>query len=209
VDGPPYELNYICAKPGCTAPSTDPHHLWRRSELIGAHWWVHLPDDDVLVGNVVWLCQMHHHAITVNSAWIRWNEGTFTWTDLINAEQALSFQPPVRQAEDTIQILPEKNGEQPAAEFAPQPDGTCPTCLRPLPHPKSEREPRRERRTWSITVPVDERENGAETLDEQLEAARREMAKAGLPYGDEAAARFFVLSTALGLFVMHAEDVLT
>jgi hypothetical protein len=56
---------------------------------------------------------------------------------------------------------------------------------------------------------VDERENGAETLDEQLEAARREMAKAGLPYGDEAAARFFVLSTALGLFVMHAEDVLT
>ena len=69
-------------------------------------------------------------------------------------------------------------------------------------------EERRARRTWSVTVPKDEREDGAQTLDVLLDAARHEMAKAGLPYGENEAVKFFVLSAALGLFVSHAEEVL-
>jgi len=58
-------------------------------------------------------------------------------------------------------------------------------------------------------VPSDEREQGADMLDTLLEEGRREMARAGLPYGDEDAAKYFVLSTMLGLFVTHAEEVLS
>ena len=85
----------------------------------------------------------------------------------------------------------------------------CPTCKRVLPHkhegPKEERKPRR---TWSITVPITERENGAEMLDQLLESAREEMGKAGLPYGEAEAVKYFVLTAALGLFVTHAREVL-
>lgn len=215
IDGELYKLNFVCAKPDCTEQATDPHHLWRRSELIGPHNYVYIEDDSVIVGNVVGLCQAHHHAVTVNAAWITWHEGHykgFFWNDMLTTAEPLSFQPPIRLVDESFPTPPEKNGDEPVTQERvthERMDGTCPTCLRPLPHPKAAHEPKRERRTWSITVPKDSRENGAETLDTLLEEARREMARAGLPYGDEDAARFFVLSQALGLFVTHAEDVLS
>jgi hypothetical protein len=202
VDGEPYELNLICAKPDCLEVSTDPHHLWRRSELIGPYWYVHIEDDDLIVGNVVGLCSNHHHAITVNAAWIEWQEGRYRWNDMLTSDEPLSFQPPVRPVEDALTPITQESVTQESV------DGTCPTCLRPLPHPKREHEPKRMRRTWSITVPVDERENGAETLTTLLEEGRREMARAGLPYGTEETANFFVLSAMMGLFVAHAEEFL-
>jgi hypothetical protein len=57
-------------------------------------------------------------------------------------------------------------------------------------------------------VPKDERENGADVLDTLLEEARKSMAQAGLAYGDEDNARYFVLSAVLGLFVQHAREVM-
>lgn len=208
VEGPEYPLNAICAKPGCLSPSEQGgHHLWRRSELIGAWWWVYIPDDDVRVGNVVGLCQLHHHAVTVNSAWIKWENGQYEWSDMIEASQPLTFQPPVRleSNEESLPNGPEKNGEDPVHTF----DGSCPTCHRPLPHTKAPPEAKRPRRTWSITVPVDERENGAEALTTLLEEGRKEMAKAGLPYGADDSANYFVLATMLGLFVQHADEILS
>jgi hypothetical protein len=212
--GPPYELNSICAAPGCDQLSADPHHLWRRSELIGPFWWVAL-DDETIVGNVVGLCQLHHHAITVNAAWIKWEDGRFVWSDMFRASEPLSFQPPVRSTsnQDSFPVAPEKNGGEAVIVDPPtapaQLDGVCPSCLRPLPHSHTRSEQKRPRRTWSITVPVDERENGAEMLSTLLEEGRKEMAKAGLPYGDAEAANYFVLSTILALFVQHAEEVLS
>lgn len=209
VDGPAYELNLICAKPGCQERSADPHHLWRRSELIGPYWWVHIDDGDLVVGNVIGLCTNHHHAVTVNAAWIEWWATGYVWNDMLTSGEPLSFQPPVRllSNERTVPESPGKNGGQPTVETPPY-EGSCPTCKRPLPHPKTEHEPKRVRRTWSITVPVDERENGAEMLTTLLEEGRLELAKAGLPYGASDTANYFVLSAILGLFVTHAEDVL-
>jgi hypothetical protein len=214
MDGPEYPLGLACAKLGCFEPSREAHHLWRRSELIGAHWWAYIEDDDVIVGNVIGLCRNHHHAVTVNAAWITWKEGQFTWSDMLTTDEPLQFQPPVRLVEDSLPKSPEKNGEKlviAGGEIASVPsyDGTCPTCLRPLPHPKSEHEPKRVRRTWSITVPVDERENGAEALTTLLEEGRKEMARAGLPYGAEETANYFVLASMLGLFVAHADSILS
>ena len=90
-------------------------------------------------------------------------------------------------------------------------DNECPTCHQPLPHPKVEkptREKKRVRRSWTITVPMDKRENGAETLDTLLEEARLEMDRAGLGYGPERNNRFFVLAFILGQFVLHSRELL-
>jgi len=85
----------------------------------------------------------------------------------------------------------------------------CPSCKRPLPQPKIEgpMEEARPRRSWTVTVPMDQRENGAAILDELLEAARELMAGKGLIYSDSHKAKFNVLSTQMALFVQHFEEV--
>jgi hypothetical protein len=203
VEDDPYDLNALCAAPCCSYQSDDNHHLFRRSSLGKPYWWVQVAPD-VITGNVVGLCRRHHDQVTVDAAWITWEDGLYLWTTLFNAGTPLDFQPPIRLsaddgADDGVRALSE-------ATQGPL-DGTCPTCLRPLPH-KHKREAVRVRRTWSLTVPKDERENGAETLDTLLEEARKELARAGLPYGDSEAAKFFVLASCLGLFVTHAKEVL-
>jgi hypothetical protein len=76
---------------------------------------------------------------------------------------------------------------------------TCPTCKRTLPKPKDEKtEEKRERRTWSITVPMDEREDGAETLDTLLEECRRLFG-----HDESKTVRYFTLAQALALVVQH------
>lgn len=214
IEGPPYEENLVCPVPGCGLRGTEGHHLWRRSFLAGDYPYVTLPDGSV-VANVVLLCNQHHHMVTVNAAWVKLEDGVFTWSDLVNASQPLTWQPPIWR-EDERRVS--SDGDHPGGDPDPADpdlrrdhvahDGTCPTCLRPLPHKRDTSEAKRIRRTWSVTVPKDEREDGAETLDTLLEEARKEMARAGLPYGDEETVKFFVLAAALGLFVSHAEDVL-
>jgi hypothetical protein len=203
TSGPDYNLNHVCAVPGCTELATERHHLFRRSFLIGDYAWVQLPSGEQ-VGNYVRLCHNHHHAVTVNAAQITWDNGVFVWAPLMGVPRPLQWQPPIEVNGDGVQVQVETIEEPQAVD-----DGICPTCHRPLARHHTPHEEKRPRRTWSITVPKDERENGAETLDTLLEAARDEMGKAGLPYGDQEAVRFFVLAQALGLFVQHAEEVLS
>lgn len=210
-------MNIVCAVPFCQEGVTEYHHLWRRSELIGAWDWVEIPDFGQ-VGNKVGLCRKHHEAVTVNAAWITFEPGipAFTWGSLLDHPQALVWQPPMRP--DNVNVI-----DVPPIEAEDLPslppvihvhehieDGICVTCKQPLPKPriKTPKEERRPRRSWTVTVPVDERENGAETLDTLLEAAREEMARAGLPYSGRDEVKFFVLSAALALFVQHATEVL-
>lgn len=231
VDGPEYPLNLVCPVPGCGLETTETHHLFRRSFLAGDYTWVRLPmmPDNIMMGNLIRLCNHHHHMVTINAAWLRLeDDGVLTWSDMVALPEPLLFQPPLSKRPG-VDVLSDLDGEveQPdgdhqaedAADRSPlvgheatvpgtELDGTCPTCLRPLPHKKEEHEKARVRRTWSVTVPKDEREDGAETLDTLLEAARETMARAGLPYGAEETVKFFVLTAALGLFVQHAEDVL-
>jgi len=217
VDGPPYDLNAVCAVPLCFESNLERHHIWRRSELVGAHNWVIFPDGDLAVGNEVGLCHWHHEAVTKNAAWIRFDEDNevFTWESILTPQVALQWQPPVVKRSEVAEYQTEHEikdtFDQPEAVITNVTNGKsnphiCPSCKRPLPAPKIDNgsEPKRPRRTWSVTVPMDERENGAATLDALLEASRDEMAKAGLPYGETEAVKFFVLTAALGLFVQHA-----
>ena len=214
-DGPDYQLPRICSKGGCFNHNVERHHVWRRSE-VGNHNWLILPDGSA-VGNIVTLCREHHQLITENRARIAWFADSFYWEQDGHEFLPLAFQPPHVDVEMENEWLHdyaasasppfEKAGEK----TEPILDNECPTCRQPLPRPKppqTRREPKRVRRSWTITVPLDRRENGAETLDTLLEEARLEMDRAGLGYGPERNNRFFVLATILGLFVQHSRELL-
>jgi len=205
---PPYKLNMICATPGCTETHLEQHHIWRRSFVGGDVWWIRLPDETELA-NVVGLCHAHHAMVTENKAEIEavldLNRDLFFfyWNSPSSGTRLLSWQPPEHPLHD------ERYDEIPEDYWVI--DNECPTCHRALPRPKIEEptEAKRARRTWSITVPKDNREDGAETLDRLLEEIREELGKKGLIYGEGPKTRFFVLSTAMALFLTHAEEILS
>lgn len=204
AEGDPYlAFPSVCSNPWCGNQAVDRHHLVRRSELGGAHDWVEY--DGVKIGNICGLCRACHGDVTDNRVWIRWNElGYFEWDtqlgyiNVANGSLAkkLDPHPPVGDTPDM------SGGYMPP----PQPD-VCPECKRPH-RKKTADEQVRNRKSWTIHVPVDERENGADVLDTLLEEARKMMAEAGLAYGDEDKARYFVLTAALGLFVQHGQVVM-
>jgi len=223
-DGPDYQLPRICSKGGCFNQNVDRHHIWRRSE-VGNRNWLILPDGSA-VGNIVTLCREHHRLITENEARIAWFGGAFYWEQDGHEFLPLAFQPPHIEVEmeNVLDVVGQIGDEaaldvvfNPAFEMAgektePLLENECPTCRQPLPHKRPDRTDKKEkprlRRSWTITVPADKRENGAETLDTLLEEARLEMDRAGLGYGPERNVRFFVLATVLGLFVQHSRELL-
>lgn len=199
---PEYQLNVVCAAPGCDQTTLERHHVWRKSFVGGDVWWVKLSDGSV-TGNCIGLCNEHHGQLTRNEAHIAYERGTygkvgFAWTDLFASTQWMQWQPP-KQADLDLgigHVLVEGHNAN-----------ECPTCHRALPRPKLDtpQEEKRIRRTWSITVPKDNLENGADILDTLLEEIREEMGKRGMSYGAEA--KYFVLSTALALFLTHVETI--
>lgn len=207
LPGIAYAGNAICAAPGCgiVVTSGERHHMWRRSFLAGDYWWVLLPDGEV-AGNCIFLCKEHHRQLTKGIAMLSYQEGVFRWLDAQTSEP-LTWQPPVYADQHTwMEICDSK----PPGKKEATPEWICPSCGRPLPHAKheSEKETAKIRKTWSIAVPVAEQENGAEVLDENLEHARELFIAAGLPYGPDEKVKYYVLSTALALFITHAQEIL-
>jgi len=213
LEGDIYPSNKVCSAPGCTLTASERHHLWRRSFLAGDFWWVLLPDGSV-VGNVLRLCHAHHHQVTDNRASIELRDGLFFWTDDL-FDEAMSWQPPFFASMeawicDSKPPGKETEGEDDLVVEAVVALERCPTCnQRVQPKVTRKNEPRKVRKTWSISVPVAEQEDGAEVLDTNLETIRERFAQAGLPYGDEETVRYYVLSAALALFLTHSDSFLT
>jgi len=139
--------------------------------------------------------------ITENRAAILWNPlGFFEWVNDPLAKEA-------RNASKRLSPHPRVGEAHPHTDLEKAHPDICPECKRPR-RRKTPREKQRPRERWVIHVPRDERENGADVLDTLLEEARKSMAQAGLAYGDEDNARYFVLSAVLGLFVQHAREVM-
>lgn len=252
VPGPGYVMGALCVVPGCDLLGIENHHVWRRSFLIGAYFWVELPDK-AIVGNVVPMCGAHHRMVTENKALILYDDGVFYW-DTHESQARLLWQPPFYASMEAFRLElamgtierapkdlsfenpPEKNEEewttsakssgsppQPTQNKSLLPSGAaghdtesgahvsalCPTCQQPIkPKLKTKRERSLNRRTWSIAVPADQQENGAEVLDVLLEEARLELARQGLPYGDEGTVKYHILATSMALFVTHAKEML-
>lgn len=227
-DGPEYQLSRLCAHPLCLERAHERHHVWRRSE-IGNHNWVVLPDGTA-VGNVLMLCHEHHRQITENKAQVSFERDSFWWVEDGHELLPLSFQPPwvihelehIRPEDEPpraqagfydpeAELVTEPAFENPGTKTRPVLENECPTCRRAYPKPKMEGEPekKRERRTWSITVPKDEREDGAQNLDEKLELARELLDKIGLSYGPERRNRYWVTDQVFGLFCTHFYELVS
>ena len=208
LEGAGYVANAVCAAPGCDLVVGERHHLWRRSFLAGDFWWVKLPDGAV-IGNVVFLCQHHHQLITENKARIELVGNAFVWHDA-NGQNVLSWQPPVYADEHEFREHANHDSKTPGKNEGPKLEPViCEGCGRPLtPKVTTPKEKPRRRKSWSVWVPADEIEQGADLLDEYLERARTLFREAGLSYGEEDAARYYVLSTAISLFIAHADYIL-
>jgi hypothetical protein len=222
IDGPHYPLNSTCVTPGCTETrSLHRHHLWRKSDVIGDKWWVRTKDG-ALHGNCVRVCGFHHRDLTDNIARIAYHEGQFYWKDVLTEPLLLDWQPPGEalymqlsapengKADDPDLLLTERLGASHVLVEGHDPE-VCPTCLRKLPRPKDESAPeaKKLRKTWSVAVPLDRWEDGANVLDTLLDEAHVEMNRIGLPYGEGKTVKYYILSTALGLFVTHANEIMS
>ena len=222
LDGPHYPLNQICFVPGCMDRKTlQRHHFWRKSDVIGDKWWVKLSDGEIR-GNCGRVCAHHHRDLTDNIAHVAYHEGQFWWKDIISEPLLLDWQPPGEAVYEELRepakpsgkdddlALAEKLGAAHALLPSHDPD-ICPTCLRKLPRPKEERSPEapKLRKTWSVAVPMDHWEDGAEVIDTLLREAHTELNRRGLPYGEGKTVRYYILTAALALFVTHAEELMS
>lgn len=199
--GPAYTLPGVCSQPDCDEHEVQRHHLVRRSHLGGAYDWIEY--EGVLIQNVVGLCLEHHQLVTENKAWIVWSPlGFFEWVNVDDHDYQFGE---AKKLDPHPQV-----GETPdmSGVYVPDNPEICPTCKRPH-RKKTPPEQARNRQKWAIHIPVDERENGADVLDTLLEEARKLMAQAGLAYGDEDNARYYILAAVLGLFVQHGQDVMS
>jgi hypothetical protein len=202
VDGPKYDLNQRCPVPGCDQPGRlQRHHMWRKSDTIGDHWWV--KTDDRVVGNCINICAFHHTMLTDNVAKITFDGLVFCWKDPMMEALALAWQPPL-QIEGLESLEPEQHRHDQVG-----PGEVCPTCYRKVPLPREKVEGPKLRKTWCVAVPEDRWEDGADVLGTLLEEARRDMANAGLPYGEEDTVKYHILAAALGLFVQFSDKILS
>jgi hypothetical protein len=185
-----FKVGPTCSVPRCTRLTDHAHHLFSRGMMGGAFSWVLTPDG-VEIGNLVPLCYRHHEQVTNNEIGITYQGGRFFWEG-----EPLTWQPPSKNGPEEVGTEPE---ERPI----------CPGCGRRLPKPKidSPTEEKKKRKTWAVSVPATVEEDGADVLDALLEAAREKMDEAGLDWGE--GQKYFVLSTALGLFVQHADLIMS
>lgn len=206
-DYPGFRTGPTCSVPGCTRFADHAHHLVRRSFLAGDYKWVRMPDG-VEIGNLTGLCFAHHNDVTDNKTNITYDNGVFYWDDSLIA-QPIEPQPPTKQDPEEEPEPEPKLWVDPVLTNKHE-RATCPTCKRPLPKPKIETpvEEKKNRATWGIAVPIDERENGYQVLDELLEAAREKLEEAGLTYSADKKAKYHILAITLGLFVQNSVIIL-
>lgn len=202
--GPRYKVGPKCCVPSCTSFADHAHHLWRRSHLGKDASWVILWDNHV-VGNLVPLCFTHHELITNNGASIQYDETRqiFHWATRFSGQferhLPLTYQPPVGGELGTASRSSVKPEELTADQEATVP---CPSCghrrkRTPVPTTPGER---RARASWSLTVPEDDRERGADVLDELCEGV---MEAFGREYHSSAIARYFAVVEAFAFVIQH------
>jgi hypothetical protein len=171
VVGKPYKVGGKCAVPDCGRTVDHGHHIFRRSALAGAFFWVRLPDGQV-VGNLTGLCWYCLVGVTGkrwgHTHWIQWRDGEYLWGSV-----RLGVEIP-KWDTDFIPIGP-LDPQPPAPDLldAPQPTeesepDRCPECGQQKrrsgsPAGSTPGAPRR-RKSWIVKVP-DDHEDGADVLD--------------------------------------------
>lgn len=205
-DYPRYELpTTVCANPECEYEATDRHHLFSRGLMGGAYDWVRLADGTE-TGNITGLCFLCHKKVTENKAHITYRDGQFFYD-----KYTLRYQPPKKisdSGEETATTALLGDNDPPSS---PDARPVCPTCKRTIPRPrvKNKLEDKKPRKTWSVAVPYDIQEDGAEVIDQLLDICEEKMDKFGLNWSGGNRVIYYKLTAALALFAQHADEILS
>jgi hypothetical protein len=196
VDGPQYKVAAHCANPGCTHFTDHAHHIWRRSQLGGDYRWVVV--EGKLLANLTGLCAGCHGDVTGeiggHRAAIRYDleNDVFNWcrvVTLINGKHEFHEVGPLDpQPPDPDSLAERASGK----DHDPV---TCPFCGQTRRRPSGVRDGSaggRRRKSWPVSVPADEQEQGADTLDALVDDLAPLL---GLTAGPSA--RYYVLVPAL------------
>jgi len=197
-----YPLNTKCSHPECSEAAADPHHCFPRSQIIGDSWFVEvlyptplekdityghpvvLPDGTETVAEVIphvtGLCRKHHEDVEIHKAWIKLEDGEFRWYDRDPAIwHDTNIGEELDQEMDTWNLLGPLNPQPGSREGRPK-------------RKKFQGEARRKRKTISIKVPADAKEDGAGIYQDALEAAEN-----AIGYGESPRPAYFTIVDSL------------
>lgn len=200
VEGKPVRVGPICSVPDCTRWADHAHHLFRRSFLASDHMnWVKV--DGRVTSNLTGLCYQHHQDVTENRAWIKYAEGRYSyWRNVPRLFQDI--------LQDDWVCLGDLDPQPPIADEAEETrtsvtyeEKACPTCKRRLPKPSLAPLPRRQRKTWVVSVP-DDSEDGAAVLDVLVEECAKIFER-----DEHNDFRYFTLVEAMSLLLQHQQQL--
>ena len=190
-------LNPACAHPECDDKNVEAHHLFPRSFISNSSWYVRIPGVEKPILHVAGLCREHHSDVEEHRAWVKLEDDTWNWYE---RGMCAPWGKSVRY--DCPDYDPDLGGTDTQSC-----GGNCWVIKGPLdPQPgqtsgkkktagKKKGEARSYRAQWNVGVPKDERENGADVLDE-LELAVREKFSAEMGWSDTAP-RYMIVVAAL------------
>jgi hypothetical protein len=200
VEGPSYRVGPRCCNPNCGKLAADAHHIWRASK-VAAHKrnsWVAYEGE--VFGNLAGVCAACHGDLTTDKAAIRLINGEFWWCLATGGKLDRVFHP-------TGLIHPQPPTPDQLATDDPRASDTgpesCPFCGQERKRRSTPaRVGRRKRKSWSVLVPDEKIEDGADVLDSYV----ANLAPL-VPHGDSTATgRYYVLVLALAYAQISAED---
>jgi len=167
VEGPLYKVGPHCSNPGCNRYANHAHHIFARSDKRLKKAWDWVEIKGAAYQNMTGVCARCHDDLTRQTTSIKMIGPDYDWTWMwcvvhstpneIELTTSVPLAPIVPQPLTPEQFALSRASGDPVAE-------KCPTCG----HVKRARPGAaagRARKSWTIKVPADEQENGAEVLD--------------------------------------------
>lgn len=209
VEGPKYKVGPRCAVATCERWADHAHHIWRRSFLAGDYRWVKMPSGRVLQ-NIAALCWQCHEKVTVGKSWIEYDDEQFFYVegDTVDVLKVVLVPQPkeLRSYENALQLTLDGKEVPHNDVVGEKEEPSCPTCGHKKGRKKKsvdgESLPKRNRAAWSVTVPKDERENGADVLDELILGCAEKLDRA-----DHSSYKYYTLAEVLASFLLGNIEV--
>lgn len=205
VEGPDYKVGPSCANPKCEHLADHAHHIWRASKVANAprNAWVAV--DGFVVGNKTGLCWRCHNDVTGegggHKAAIRWIQGDFWWC-LVSGEKPNLHYHPVAWIQPQPPTPAQLATDDPRASDTGSPE-SCPFCGQERKRRSAPtRVGRRKRKRWTVLVPDEEIENGADVLDSLISNLAPLVPNAD----NTSSGRYYVLVQALAYSMISGED---